>query len=478
MYSAISPDASLLPLLRKDEKGVASAFGSSSIIASELSGGPGLSGLQSFVVDALGVQGTQEVVRLANEVLKPIAKAAPANSRVVLLTETGAADMAQAAAQHGLQSMARSLSKELGKKGTTLNTVELQTGSAKAMTLAQLQQSLASPVEFFLSPDSAFVTGQSLKVDMAFPGAEAAAAAASSSSPLRYAGKLAVVTGAAKGIGAAIAKRLASEGAHVIAIDIRANERHMEKTMASLAAVGVLRGSPAHLGLGAPAQLFVPCYMDVTDSTAAERLQVLVERVRTHAALCAAACRWPTEALPKPLAIDLLVHNAGLTADKQLRNMSGAAFQKVVDVNLHAVMRLNEALGLHGMEGSSSTGTVSKDARVVLLSSISGIGGTFGQTNYSFSKAALMSYAEQLGLQMRARGSQQTINAVAPGFIETDMTAKMPFMTREMASRMNAVGQGGRPADVAAAVAFLGSKQAAAVTGQTLRVCGGNIVGK
>jgi 3-oxoacyl-[acyl-carrier protein] reductase len=135
-------------------------------------------------------------------------------------------------------------------------------------------------------------------------------------------------------------------------------------------------------------------------------------------------------------------------------------------VNLAAVVRITDALLLRALRDGG---------RIVCLSSVSGIAGNVGQTNYSASKAALIGYVDALGTQLAPRGI--TANAIAPGFIETRMTAAIPMMIREAGRRLSALGQGGLPEDVAQAITFLASPGAQGITGTTLRVCGGALIG-
>jgi 3-oxoacyl-[acyl-carrier protein] reductase len=120
-------------------------------------------------------------------------------------------------------------------------------------------------------------------------------------------------------------------------------------------------------------------------------------------------------------------------------------------------------------------GGLNDNARIVLMASISGLAGNRGQTNYSTSKAGLIGFARAMAPALQARG--MTINAVAPGFIETRMTADMPFTLREAGRRMSSLGQGGLPQDVAEAVAWFSQPGSGAVTGQVLRVCGQSVIG-
>jgi 3-oxoacyl-[acyl-carrier protein] reductase len=147
--------------------------------------------------------------------------------------------------------------------------------------------------------------------------------------------------------------------------------------------------------------------------------------------------------------------------------MSVEAWQTVLAVNLSAPLRVHQAL--------FSQGLLKPAARIVVVSSISGIAGNRGQTNYAFSKAGLIGWVQSIAPVLAAQG--RAINAVAPGFIESAMTAAMPFAVREAGRRLNALKQGGQPVDVAEAVAFLASPDAAGINGQVLRVCGQSILG-
>ena len=164
--------------------------------------------------------------------------------------------------------------------------------------------------------------------------------------------------------------------------------------------------------------------------------------------------------------VDVVVHNAGITRDKLLRNMKPQFWDMVLDVNLGAIVRINEQL---------TQGVINDGGRMVCVSSIGGIAGNAGQTNYGATKAGVIGYVQALAEELADRPI--AVNAVAPGFIETQMTASMPVMHREVGRRLNSLSQGGMPQDIAETVAFLGSHYAAGINGQTLRVCGQNWVG-
>ncbi|MFD6179207.1 MULTISPECIES: 3-oxoacyl-ACP reductase [unclassified Isoptericola] len=340
------------------------------------------------------------------------------NGRVVTVSRAAADGDAPAlaAARNGVDGFLRSLAKEL-RAGATGNGIVLTDGAAVDGT------SVLATLRFFLSARSAYVDGQLLPV-----GPADADAPADWDRPL--AGKVAVVTGAARGIGAAIAKTLARDGATVVCVDVPAAGEGLARTAN---AVG-----------GTALQL------DVTSDDAGRRI---LEHARTrHGGL------------------DVVVHNAGILRDKLLANMKPAQWDAVIAVNLEAQLRINDQLlGLDGGEGVDGL-------RIVSLASTSGIAGNKGQTNYGYSKAGVIGHTRATAPLVAARGG--TANAVAPGFIETDMTSSIPFATREVARRLNSLQQGGQPVDVAEAIVFLASPASAGVNGQVLRVCGQNLVGR
>lgn len=334
--------------------------------------------------------------------------------RVVTVSRdtASAADPAQAAARQGVDGLLRSLAKEL-RGGATGNGVVLRDGAE--VTGA----SVVGALRFLLSGRSAFVDGQLLEVG---PGGTAPA---DWERPLD--GQVAVVTGAARGIGAAIARVLARDGATVVAVDVPGAGDALARV------ANEVRGSALQL--------------DVTAEDAGRRL--LDHARRLHGRL------------------DVVVHNAGVLRDKLLVNMTAEKWDPVLGVNVLAPLRITGDLVASGELGSAP--------RVVCLASTSGIAGNRGQTNYAASKAGVIGMVRASAPQLADVGG--TINAVAPGFIETEMTARIPFATREVARRLNSLQQAGTPVDVAETVAFLASPQAGGVNGEVLRVCGQNLVG-
>ncbi|WP_024476516.1 3-oxoacyl-ACP reductase [Arthrobacter sp. CAL618] len=320
-------------------------------------------------------------------------------------------DPAEAAARQGIDGIVRSVGREL-RAGATANGILLRDGASV--------QAAAGALRFLLSGKSAFVSGQFITV-------RDSGQASGQDEDRPLAGQTAVVTGAARGIGAEIAAVLSRDGAQVVLVDVPAAGEQ-------LAAVANRIGGTA-------------LQLDITTADAAARI---LEHVQQRYG-----------------SLDLLVHNAGITRDKLLANMDTARWDSVLAVNLESQLRINETL--LGSEVFAATG------RIVCLASTSGIAGNRGQSNYAASKAGVIGMVRSTGVALD--GTDRTINAVAPGFIETEMTAKMPFATREAARRLSSLQQGGLPIDVAETIAFLASPAAAGVNGEVLRVCGQSLVG-
>jgi 3-oxoacyl-[acyl-carrier protein] reductase len=366
----------------------------------------------AVILDATGLR-TPADLASAHDFLSPAVKRLRATGRVLILADppSEADSPAQAAARQALDGLVRSIGKEL-LNGSTANLVYVPEGA---------EGSIASPVRFFLSGRSAYVDGQVVTLSAAELPADA-----DDEKPLT--GKVAVVTGAARGIGAAIAKVMARDGAHVVAVDIPAAGD-------GLAAVANEIGGTAF-------------QLDITADDAPQRL---VEHLRERHG-----------------GVDIVVHNAGITRDKLLVNMDAARWNSVMAVNLQAQLDITQAL-------LDADGVLHDGARIVCVSSQSGIAGNRGQTNYAASKAGVIGMVRAWAPQFAERNA--TINAVAPGFIVTEMTAKMPLGTREVGSRLNSLQQGGLPVDVAETIAWLSQPGSAGINGQTVRVCGQSLLG-
>ncbi|MGV0743996.1 3-oxoacyl-ACP reductase [Mycolicibacterium sp. XJ870] len=367
------------------------------------------------VFDATGITdaaGLKELYKFFTPLLRNLGSCA----RVVVIgtTPEQAGSAHAQVAQRALEGFTRSLGKEL-RRGATVALVYLAADAKPAAT------GLESTLRFILSAKSAYVDGQVFRV-----GSADSTPPADWDKPL--AGKVAVVTGAARGIGATIAEVFARDGAAVVAVDIESASDDLHKV--------------AHKVGGTALTL------DVTADDA-------VEKITAHV----------TEHHGGKL--DVLVNNAGITRDKLLANMDEGRWDSVLAVNLLAPQRLTEGL--------VANGTLGEGGRVIGLSSMAGISGNRGQTNYAATKAGMIGLTEALAPVLAEKGL--TINAVAPGFIETKMTEAIPVATREVGRRMNSLFQGGQPVDVAETIAYFASPASNAVSGNTIRVCGQAMLG-
>jgi 3-oxoacyl-[acyl-carrier protein] reductase len=165
--------------------------------------------------------------------------------------------------------------------------------------------------------------------------------------------------------------------------------------------------------------------------------------------------------------VDVVVHNAGVTRDRTIAKMPEDRWSSLMEINLSSEERIDDELLERGL--------LCENGRIVCVSSMSGVAGNSGQTNYATSKAGVIGMVEALAPQLAERGA--TINAVAPGFIETQMTAAMPIPVREAGRRMNSMSQGGLPVDVAETIAWFASPASTGVNGNVVRVCGQSLLG-
>ena len=362
----------------------------------------------ALIFDATGILESAGL-RALYEFFHPAARSVLGSGRVVVLGTAPelCGSAREATAQRALEGLVRSIGKEFGR-GVTAQLVAVAPGGEEA---------IESTLRFLLSGRSAYVSGQVVQI-----GAGPATAPADWDRPLD--GKVALITGAARGIGAATARVLARDGAEVIALDVPA---------AGDALAGVaneVRGRALQLDLTAP--------------DAGERLAAYLTG-----------------------GVDVVVHNAGITRDKTIARMDAARWDSVLDVSLSGPERINDVLVQRGLIGDGG--------RIVAVSSIAGIAGNRGQTNYATAKAGVIGLVQACAPDLAGRGI--TINAVAPGFIETAMTARMPVLLREAGRRMNSMAQGGLPIDVAETIAWYASPGSGTVTGTVVRVCGQSLVG-
>lgn len=360
------------------------------------------------IFDASGIQSSEQLIELY-KFFNPIARQIQASGRVIVvgITPETAKTLKQAVAQRALEGFVKSVGKEF-KKGIAAQLVYVDDGAA---------DNIESTLRFLASPRSAYVSGQVIRVS------KAEVLDVDWAKPL--AGKTAVVTGASRGIGEAIAHVLARDGAHVICLDVPQQQADLDRVAAEIG------GSTLAI--------------DITAADAGQKIK---------------------EAAAAQGGLDVIVHNAGITRDKMLANMKPELWDLVININLSAIERVNEYL--MNNQGINANG------RIVCVSSISGIAGNLGQTNYAASKAGVIGV-----VKMTAPFLQQgvTINAVAPGFIETQMTAAIPFTIREAGRRMNSMSQGGLPVDVAETIALFAATASSGLNGNVVRVCGQSLLG-
>ena len=361
----------------------------------------------ALLFDASSLRSSADLAQL-HGFFHPRVRTLNADGRIVVLGRPPAKQDSPetAAVQRALLGFVKSLGKEIGRKGSTANLLVVAEGA---------EDRVAAPLRFLLGVRSAFVSGQQLTVGTA------AKRGASDAIAQPLAGMVALVTGAARGIGAAIAARLGEEGAQLVLVDRPEGQAGMDALIA--------RFSGTTLAI------------DLTDPDAADRILTHVQTLYDG--------------------VDIVVNNAGVTRDRTLAKMDASWWDLCLGVNLGAAIAVTEAL---------RPKLIRRDGRVIFISSIGGLAGNPGQTNYGASKAGLIGYAEALAPKLGRRGV--TVNCVAPGFIETEMTASMPAVLREAGRRLNALSQGGLPQDIADAVTFLATPGASGLTAHTLRVCG------
>ncbi|MBO0843094.1 MAG: 3-oxoacyl-ACP reductase [Nocardioides sp.] len=363
---------------------------------------------KGLVFDATGFTSTADLVQL-QEFFTPVLRKLDSNPRLIVIgTPPERLKGGEKVAQRALEGFTRSLGKEVGKGGT-VQLVYVAEG---------FEGSLLSTLAFLLSPKSAYVSGQVVRIGS--HDAEKATEQVDWKKPLD--GKVALVTGAARGIGEQIAKVLQRDGATVVGLDIPPAEDDLKKV--------------------------TPDYItaDITADDAPTKIASYLQE--------------------KFGGVDIVVHNAGVTLDKKLANQTPERFGKVIDINVTAPEKITAEL--------LDQKVIRPNGRIIGVSSIAGIAGNLGQTSYGASKAAVIGFVDSLADELP---DGITINAVAPGFIITQMTAAVPLATREVGQRMNAMAQGGLPVDVAETIAWYASPASTGVNGNVVRVCGQMMLG-
>ncbi|MBJ7331274.1 MAG: 3-oxoacyl-ACP reductase [Solirubrobacteraceae bacterium] len=400
-------DVSVATSLDGDVRNAAADAGlDASVFNPEAAGGRRFKGL---VFDATGIKDSTELVEL-QKFFHPVASKVKSSGRVVVLgtPPDDTSSPREYTAQRALEGFTRSFGKEVGRGAT----VQLIYVAPKAENL------IGSSLRFFLSPKSAYVSGQVAYVSKG----EAVPADIDWELPLK--GKRALVTGASRGIGAAIIETLARDGADVVGLDVPQLGEDLKK---------------------------------VTDALGGEAIELDIT----------------AEDAPATLAkyfkdgVDIVVHNAGVTRDRTLAKMPEDRWAGLMEINLSSEERINDAL--------LAAGAINKGGRIIGVSSMAGIAGNRGQTNYATSKAGVIGMVKSMAPVLAKDGI--TINAVAPGFIETQMTAAMPIAVREPGRRLNSMNQGGLPVDVAETIAWYASAGSGGLTGNVVRVCGQMMLG-
>jgi 3-oxoacyl-[acyl-carrier protein] reductase len=362
----------------------------------------------ALVFDASGISDSTELVEL-QRFFHPNVNRVERSGRVVVLgTPPAGLPVRAATAQRALEGFTRSLGKEIGR-GIAVQLVYVE---------EHAEDQIDSTLRFLLSPRSAYVSGQTIRI-----GAGVAEAPKLEwRQPLD--GMRALVTGASRGIGEAIATVLHRDGAELVLLDVPGLSVDL-KTVADRLEAETIE-------------------LDITDddapATIAKRLSG---------------------------GVDIVVHNAGVTRDRTIAKMPADRWSSLMEINLSSEERIDDEL-LH-------RDLLRANGRIVCVSSMSGIAGNSGQTNYATSKAGVIGMVEALAPELAKR--KATINAVAPGFIETRMTDAMPIAIREAGRRMNSMSQGGLPVDVAETIAWFASPASTGVNGNVVRVCGQSLLG-
>jgi 3-oxoacyl-[acyl-carrier protein] reductase len=370
--------------------------------------------LAAIVFDATGIDDSLRLRTLYDFFHPTIRDLGPCGRVVVIgAPPESCQEPRRATAQRAIEGFTRSVAKEL-REGGTAQLVYVAEGAEHATE---------STLRFLLSARSAYVSGQVIRIEPV--DREDVVAPEDWDRPL--AGRVALVTGCARGIGEAIAETFARDGADVVCVDVPAQGEQLTEVANRISGTAV--------------------QLDITDPDAPSEL-----------------ARHLTE---RHDGVDVVVHNAGITRDKTIVGMDEEQWDSVLDINLSSQERINDAL--------LAADVLRRGGRLVSVSSVGGIAGNRGQTNYATSKAGIIGMVTALAPAMRERHA--TINAVAPGFIETQMTMAMPMFEREAGRRMNSLGQGGLPVDVAETIGWMASSASSGVNGNVVRVCGQALVG-
>lgn len=406
--------------------------------------GEGQDPVKALIFDVSGISDSTQLVELQRFFHPNIRRVRPSGRIIVLGTPPEELPPAAATAQRALEGFTRSLGKEVGK-GIAVQLLYVAEGASGGKRAAQAAGAIDSTLRFLLSPKSAYVSGQVIRV-----GAPVAKAPQQLDWERPLSGCRALVTGASRGIGKAIAETLHRDGTELVLLDVPALSSELRLVAERLHAQTI--------------------ELDITDKDAPVRIADALAGNGAAAGESAASQEGasPVKAAAGASAgIDVVVHNAGVTKDRTLAKMPEDRWSSLLEINLISQERIDQEL--------LSRDLIRPNGRIVCVSSMSGIAGNAGQTNYATSKAGVIGMVQALAPALSKQGI--TINAVAPGFIETQMTAKMPIALREAGRRMNSMSQGGKPIDVAETSAWLASPASCGVNGNVVRVCGQSLLG-
>ncbi len=366
---------------------------------------------KALVFDATGIKDSTQLRELWAFFHPSIRSVARCGRVIVLGTPPELCDSPrEATAQRALEGFVRAVGKEV-RKGSSSALVYVAPGA---------EGNIESTLRFYLSPRSAYVSGQVVRIGKSVGEAEI-------DWQMPLLNKVVLVTGASRGIGEAIARTIARDGATVVGLDIPPLQGDLDKVTKEIGGRSLI--------------------CDITADDAPKTIADFLDKEFDG--------------------VDVVIHNAGVTKDKTLGRMDEDRWSVLMSINLSSEERINDEL--------LSRKLIRANGRVVCVSSISGVAGNAGQTNYSTSKAGVIGLVQSMAPELAKH--KVTINAVAPGFIETQMTAAMPFAIREAGRRMNSMQQGGLPVDVAETIAWYASPASGGLSGNVVRVCGQSLIG-
>ncbi len=366
--------------------------------------------IKAILVDTRSFKSLTDLNKMYLDLNKCVGKLED-EGRILLISNTSTTKQntpIEAAVQSSLIGFIKSLGKELGRKGSTVNLLQLENQAHAA--------SIQLCLEYFLSSKACYVSGQTLEIH----SAKKLNKPAKIHKP--YQKQTVLITGACGSIGQKVAETLSQRGATVLLVDLPSNNTPLKRLAQKTKGIAL-----------------------TVDLTKPNATGLIAETIQQELGQ-----------------LNILIHSAGITKDRLFKNMPPTQWTEVIHVNLTAPITITDTL--------LSKNLIAKSGRVILISSIVGLSGNAGQTQYSASKAGLIGYMQ--ALKTSTQKKQITINTIAPGFITSPMVKNIPAITREAAKRSNAFAQPGLPEDVAEAAALFAHPNAKGLNGRVLRVCG------